>query len=166
MSSIDDFHRIVGIVFARLHALQPEPQDLGKGALPPKLFPVPRDAGEIDELFANALHWLRSEQFLGYREERQDRFLGVALTEKGREALAQAPPELPGSIGAAAVAAVEAGDPEELVRIVKLAYGIHMREVLGKVVLGVMFDHWSCNHYPDGLPAGLAQLGCDSGCRC
>jgi hypothetical protein len=164
MSSIDDFHKIAGIVFARLFAHRPEPQDLGRSALPAKLFPGADES--LDELFGNALHWLRSEAFISYRDERDSRFAGVRLSDKGLEALALVPPGLAGSVGDSAIAAVEAGDAGELVRIVKLAYGIHMRDVLSKVVLGVMFDHWSCNHYPEGLPPGLAQLGCDSGCRC
>jgi len=183
MSSIDDFHKMVGIVFSMLCESYPLPRDLDIGLVPAGRFALDGPAPEADgsgtdagadharrveafqEMFRNALRWLRTERFLTYDREQAGGFLGTRLTEKGAQALSRVPEGLSVPAGAAPIAAAKGSDAE-LVQTVKLAYGSHRHEVLGKVVLGVMFDQWSCNHYPEGGAPLLVHLGCDSGCRC
>jgi hypothetical protein len=153
VNGVDEFHWVVGQVFAALYRRLPEPQDL-------------EPIGEAPETFRNAVHWLRSEGFLGYREEAPAGFKAAALAPKGVEALAQVPEGWNGSIGAELADAAAAGADGRLVGAVKVAYGIHMRDVLGKVVLGVLFDHWTCGKRGGEEGSQLGQLGCDSGCRC
>ena len=166
MSSIDDFHKLVGVIFSRLSETFPLPRDLEPALVPAGLIDPGREGQAGDELFQNALRWLRSEKFISYAPEQAALFPAARLTDKGTEALSRSPEGLPGTVGAALIAAVRAGADAELVKLVKLAYGAHMREVLGKIVLGVLFDQWSCNHYPEGGAPLLVHLGCDSGCRC
>jgi len=168
MSRIDDFHKMVGIVFSRLSETFPVPRDLDPGAVPPGMLALegPGPTGSVEAMFGTAMRWLRSERFISYDGEQAEGFLEARLTEKGASALSRAPEGLPVPVGAAIIAAVRDDHGPELVRLVKLGYGVHLSEVLGKVVLGVLFDQWSCNHYPEGGAPLLVHLGCDSGCRC
>ena len=168
MSSVDDFHQMVGIVFSRLSEVFPVPRDLDPGVVPPGLVTLegPGPTGSVAAMFSTAMRWLRSERFISYDGEADAVFLQARLTEKGASALSRVPEGLPVPVGTAIIAAARAGGGPDLVRLVKQGYGVHLGEGLGKVVLGVLFDQWSCNHYPEGGAPLLVHLGCDSGCRC